>query len=82
MKHLIVGLLASATSACVPVVPTYLVAPDIPGLGVRAPRYAAVTAGVRQYPIVDPLDWRELNRGVAPGDPERGDSDDAARRGR
>jgi hypothetical protein len=42
-----------------------------------------VTAGVRGYDVVEPADWRELNRRVAPGaDPERGDSDDAARRGR
>jgi hypothetical protein len=42
-----------------------------------------VTTGVRNYDVVEPLDWRELNRRVAPGaDPERGDSDDAARRGR
>jgi hypothetical protein len=70
--------------ACVPAtLPAYLAAPADPSLGTRPPRYAAVTTGVRNYDVVEPLDWRELNRRVAPGaDPERGDSDDAARRGR
>jgi len=70
--------------ACVPAaLPPSLAAPADPSVGVRAPGYASVTAGVRDYDVVEPLDWRELNRRVAPGaDPERGDSDDAARRGR
>ena len=63
--------------------PSYLVAPADPAVGVRPPGYASVTAGVRNYNVVEPLDWRELNRRVAPGAaPERDDSDDAARRGR
>jgi hypothetical protein len=42
-----------------------------------------VTAGLRGYDVVEPLDWRELNRRVEPGgDPEQGGSDDAVRRGR
>jgi hypothetical protein len=83
MKSLIVVALALAMSACVPATPPYLAAPADPTVGSRNPGYAAVTAGVRNYDVVDPLDWRELNRRVAPeGDPERGDSDDAARRGR
>jgi hypothetical protein len=70
--------------ACVPPPPpSYLAAPADPTIGTRAPRYATVTAGVRNYDVVEPLDWRELNRRVAPGaNPERDDSDDAARRGR
>lgn len=70
--------------ACVPTThPTYLVAPSSPTADIRSPGYSAVTAGIRNYDVVEPLDWRELNRRVAPGaDPERGDSDDAARRGR
>jgi hypothetical protein len=83
MKSLIVVALALAMGACVPAAPPYLAAPADPTVGTRNPGYAAVTAGVRNYDVVDPLDWRELNRRVAPeGDPERGDSDDAARRGR
>jgi hypothetical protein len=83
MKLLPPLALALALSACVPTTPPHLAAPANPTLGGRAPRYSAVTAGVRHYGVVDPLDWRELNRRVAPGgNPERGDSGDAARRGR
>jgi hypothetical protein len=40
-------------------------------------------AGVKTYDVVEPKDWRELNRSVGPrATPERSDSDDAARRGR
>jgi hypothetical protein len=76
--------LALVLGGCVPTQPpSYLVAPADPAVGVRTPRYAAVTAGVRNYNVVEPLDWRELNRRVAPGaNPERGDADDAAQRGR
>ena len=83
MKSIPLVALALASSACVPATPPYLAAPADPSIGTRNPGYAAVTAGVRNYDVVDPLDWRELNRRVAPGaDPERGDTDDAARRGR
>lgn len=70
--------------ACVPTThPSYLVAPSSPTADIRNPGYSAVTAGIRNYDVVEPLDWRELNRRVAPGaNPERGDSNDAARRGR
>lgn len=77
----VLGLSLGACVAATP--PAYLAAPADPSIGVRSPGYASVTAGVRNYDVVEPLDWRELNRRVAPGaDPERGDSDDAARRGR
>lgn len=77
----VLGLILGACVATQP--PSYLVAPADPSAGLRSPGYASVTAGVRNYDVVEPLDWRELNRRVAPGaDPERGDSDDAARRGR
>jgi hypothetical protein len=83
MKPISVVALAVMLSACVPAAPAYLTAPSDPSLGVRPARYARVTAGIRNYDVVEPLDWRELNRRVAPGvEPERGDSDDAARRGR
>jgi hypothetical protein len=84
MKPISLVALALALGACVPATPpAYLAAPADPSVGTRPPRYAAVTAGVRGYDVVEPLDWRKLNRRVAPGaDPERDDSDDAARRGR
>ncbi|WP_150117803.1 hypothetical protein [Microvirga vignae] len=63
--------------------PSHVVAAADPAVGVRPPAYSSVTAGVRGYDVVEPLDWRELNRRVAPvPDPERDDSDDAAPRGR
>jgi hypothetical protein len=70
--------------ACVPdTPPPYLAAPVDPAIGGRPPRYTAVTAGVRNYDVVEPLDWRELNRRVAPGvNRQPGDTDDAARRRR
>jgi hypothetical protein len=87
--NLMIKLISLATlglvlGACVPAMPpSYLAAPADPTVGTRSPGYATVTAGVGNYDVVDPLDWRELNRRVAPGtDPERGDTDDAARRGR
>ena len=84
LKTISLAALALSLGACVPTSPpAYLAAPADPTIGTRSPGYAAVTAGVRTYDVVDPLDWRELNRRVTPGaDPERGDSDDAARRGR
>jgi hypothetical protein len=71
-------------AACVPSQPSsYLVSAADPTVGVRPPAYSSVTAGVRGYDVVEPLDWRELNRRVTPGAaPERDDSNDAARRGR
>jgi hypothetical protein len=83
MKLISIPVLALALGACVPTTPSYLTAPADPTIRSRGPGYASVTAGVRNYDIVEPLDWREQNRRVAPGaNPERGDSDDAARRGR
>ena len=71
-------------AACVPSEhPSHLVAAADPAMGVRPPAYTSVTAGVRNYDVVEPLDWRELNRRVTPGAAsERDDSNDAARRGR
>jgi hypothetical protein len=84
LKTTSLAALALSLAACVPTSPpAYLAAPADPTIGTRSPGYTTVTAGVRTYDVVDPLDWRELNRRVTPGaDPERGDSDDAARRGR
>jgi len=83
MKLITCTAFALVLGGCVPAAPTGLIAPADPAVGTRQPRYAAVTHGIRNYDVVEPADWRELNRRVAPGaDPERGDSDDAARRGR
>ena len=46
--------------------PTYLEQPANPRIAVRAPRYTTVTAGVKRFDVVDPKDWRELNRAVTP----------------
>ncbi|QFU16549.1 hypothetical protein GDR74_10085 [Microvirga thermotolerans] len=84
MKTIPLAVLGLGLAACVPTAPpAYLAAPADPDVGLRSPGYASVTAGVRAYDVVEPLDWRELNRRVAPGAaPERDDSNDAARRGR
>ncbi|KMO26971.1 hypothetical protein VQ02_33935 [Methylobacterium variabile] len=62
-----VALAALPLAACVPTAaPDWLVQPANPAVAVRAPRYSAVTAGVARYDVVDPKDWRELNRAVTP----------------
>ncbi|WP_419953321.1 hypothetical protein [Methylobacterium sp.] len=54
-------------AACVPAGgPERLVMPADPTVAVRSPRYSSVTAGVKRFDVVDPKDWRELNRRVAP----------------
>ena len=73
--------------ACVPTVPYHVVAPADPSIRVRGPSYSTVTAGVKNYQVTGPKDWRELNREVAPGAGEgaenRGvDTTVRARRGR
>lgn len=84
-----IALLAAALpllGACVPTTPPYyLVAPADPGIRVRGPTYSTVTAGVKDYRVVEPKDWREQNRQVGPADTtqDRGqDSAAGARRGR
>ena len=84
---LMIGL---GLGACVPTAPPYhLVAPADPYVGVRGPAYSAVTGGVKRYQVVDPKDWRELNREVTPQAGQGGgheghgtDSAAAARRSR
>jgi hypothetical protein len=84
LKLFPLAALGLGLAACVPSQhPSHLVAAADPAVGVRPPAYSSVTAGVRGYDVVEPLDWRELNRRVTPGTaPERDDSNDAARRGR
>lgn len=45
---------------------SWLLQPADPTLGLRAPRYSNVTAGVKRFGVVEPKDWRELNRAVGP----------------
>jgi hypothetical protein len=81
MKALvIVAALALGVGACMPATPRYLVAASDPSISGRGPRYATVTAGVKDYRPVGPRDWRELNREVAPQ--ARQPSAESARRGR
>lgn len=62
---------ALALGACAPITPpAYLTAPADAGVRVRDPAYAPVTAGVKDYRVVEPRDWRELNREVTPQDGE------------
>lgn len=46
--------------------PAYLIQPADPRVAVRPPRYTNVVAGVQRFDVVDPKDWRELNRAVTP----------------
>jgi hypothetical protein len=76
----VIAALALGAAACVPVTPHYLVAASDPSIPGRGPRYATVTAGVKDYAPVGPRDWREINREVSPqpGQPTA----EGARRGR
>ena len=67
IKLLVVGLIGLLVAACVPAAPpAWLVQPADPHLGDRSPRYVGVTAGVSKFTVVEPKDWRELNRAVGP----------------
>lgn len=46
--------------------PAYLIRPADSEIAVRAPRYTNVVAGVKRFDVVDPKDWRALNRAVMP----------------
>ena len=82
LKLIPLAALGLGLAACVPSQhPSYLVAAADSAVGIRPLTYSPVTAGVRGYDVVDPGDWRELNRRVAPG-AGRDDSGDAAPRGR
>ena len=66
-KLLVVGLISLLASACVPTAPpTWLVQPADPARGARSPHYVNVTSGVKNFGVVEPKDWRELNRAVGP----------------
>lgn len=66
-KILIAAITTLLLGACVPAAPpAWLVQPANPAVPLRDPRYATVTAGVKDYRVVDPKDWRDLNRDVGP----------------
>lgn len=66
-KLLVFGLTGLLAGACVPTAPPpWLVQPADPQLGNKSPRYVSVTAGVKKFGVVEPKDWRELNRAVGP----------------
>ncbi|MDE4915896.1 hypothetical protein PQI07_35520 [Methylobacterium sp. 092160098-2] len=54
-------------AGCMPAaVPAGLILPSDPDVPVRTPRYGKVTRGVKDFGVVEPKDWRDLNRQVAP----------------
>ncbi len=56
-----------ALAACTPVPPpAFLSAPADPAIKVRDVRVTSATAGIEAYKVVEPKDWRELNRAVGP----------------
>lgn len=56
----------------------WLTAPADPMLGNRPARYAPVTAGIRGFRVVEPKDWRELNRAAAAKAGSMGGMDESA----
>lgn len=65
-KFLLIGL-SGLLAACVPTAPPqWLVQPADPHVGVAPLRYVSVTSGVKRFDVVEPKDWRELNRAVGP----------------
>lgn len=67
LKVLIAVLATLLLGACVSAAPpAWLVQPANPSVPVHDPRYTPVTAGVKKFDVVDPKDWRELNREVGP----------------
>lgn len=45
---------------------SFLSAPADPNQPTRPLRYRPVTAGIKKFDVVEPKDWRELNRAVGP----------------
>jgi hypothetical protein len=73
IKPLSLSIVCLTLGACVPsTAQPSLTAPADPSVGIATPRYTSVTRGIRPYDVVSPLDWRELNRRVAPGAADEG----------
>jgi hypothetical protein len=66
MKQLFFSCLALALAGCAQQVPGSLLAPADPSQGLRLQRSASVTSDARDYKIIEPLEWGELNRRVSP----------------
>ncbi len=65
LKLIAGGALALSLGACNAVPPPYfLVAPTDPGAPRFPIRYASVTRAIQRFQVVNPKDWRELNRAV------------------
>jgi hypothetical protein len=45
---------------------SFLSAPADPNQPTRPLHYVPVTAGIKKFDVVEPKDWRELNRAVGP----------------
>ncbi|GJE02962.1 hypothetical protein [Methylobacterium isbiliense] len=72
-----------ALGGCVSITPpAWLVAPADPTVPVRDPVYSTVTAGVKDFRVVEPKDWREQNRGVGPADGAGDHGNDSTSRAR
>lgn len=67
LSRLAVLATALPLAGCVPTAaPDWLVQPADARRHARPPRYTTVTSGVKAFDVVDPKDWRELNRRVGP----------------
>ena len=68
LKLISLTALGLGLAACVPSQhPSYLVAAADPAVGIRPPAYSSVPRACAAMTSSSPLDWRELNRRVAPG---------------
>lgn len=61
---LVPGLLLASNAAAVE--KTWLLRPADPLSANTPPHYTSVTGGVRTFRVVEPKDWRALNKAVAP----------------
>lgn len=66
MKSLYLCLLALSLAACAAKPPAQLLASADPFSGLRKQSSTNVAADARSYELVEPLEWAELNRRVAP----------------
>ena len=52
-------------------VPAWAATPDDPGAKVPPARYSSVMAGTKAFRPVEPMQWGEVNRRVAPKPPQK-----------
>lgn len=66
-KISVAALVGLAAAGCVPASASeWLLAPADPRRGGRDARYSDVMRGVKRFGVVEPKDWRALNRAVGP----------------